>query len=193
MASLGIRRTYAAALAIAVLAAAHSAMAASFDGDWSLLVQSPDHCGTTIWNIAIRDGQVYYPEGFISGYPVGIAGLVSPSGVIRVNVAFGPRYATGVGRLRQLHGSGRWSGVGPSGTCAGVWTATRVTAYHIGADFGYRLSGRARPGHPDTGISAKTVRDLRLAPWPIERHLVVKTPRDPRVLEAVVKISGGEP
>ncbi len=143
MASLRIRRTYAAALAIAVLAAP-SAMAASFDGDWSLVVQSPDHCGTTIWKIAIRDGQVYYPEGFVSGYPVGIAGLVSPSGVIRVNVAFGPRYATGVGRLRQLHGSGRWSGVGPSGTCAGVWTATRVTAYRMGADFGYRLSGRAR-------------------------------------------------
>jgi hypothetical protein len=145
VASLGIR-THAAALAVAIIAAAPSAMAASFDGDWSLLVQSPDHCGTTSWKIAIRDGQVYYPEGFASGYPVGLAGRVWPSGVIRVNVAVGPRYASAAGRLRELHGSGRWSGVGPSGTCAGVWTATRVTAYRMGADFEYRLSGRARRG-----------------------------------------------
>ncbi len=115
-----------AALAFTIIAAAPSAMAAPFDGDWSVLVQSPDHCGTTRWNLAIRGGRVYYPEGYALGYPVGIAGRVWPSGVIRVNVAAGPRYASSAGRLWRNQGGGRWAGRGPSGTCAGVWTTTRV-------------------------------------------------------------------
>ena len=118
-----------AALGLTVMAAAPSALAAPFDGDWSLLVQSPDHCGTTRWNIAIRGGMVYYPGGYALGYPVSMAGRVSPSGVIRVNVAAGPRSASGAGRLGRLQGGGQWAGQGPSGTCAGVWTATRVAPY----------------------------------------------------------------
>jgi len=126
-----------AAVALTVCGVASSAIAASFDGDWSLLVVSPDHCGTTRWILAVRRGQVYYPDGYALGYPVGIAGRVSPSGVIRVNVAAGPRYASGAGRLGKFQGSGRWAGQGPSGTCAGVWTATRVNTYRAGASGPY--------------------------------------------------------
>lgn len=118
-----------AAFGLTVMAAAPSALAAPFDGDWSLLVQSPDHCGTTRWNIAIRGGMVYFPGGYALGYPVSMAGRVWPSGVIRVNVAAGPRFASGAGRLGRLQGGGQWAGQGPSGTCAGVWTATRVAPY----------------------------------------------------------------
>jgi predicted signal transduction protein with EAL and GGDEF domain len=37
----------------------------------------------------------------------------------------GPRGASGAGRIALAAGSGTWSGRGPSGTCAGVWRATR--------------------------------------------------------------------
>ena len=137
-----------ATVALTVIAAAPSAMAASFDGDWSLLVQSPDHCGTTRWNIAIRGGQVYFPQGNALGYPVQMGGRVSPSGAIRVNVAAGPRYASGAGRLGRLQGGGQWAGRGPSGTCAGVWTATRVNTNR--ATYGAGASG-AYEGYPSSG------------------------------------------
>jgi hypothetical protein len=126
-----------AASALTSISAAPSAIAASFDGNWSLYVQTTDgHCGITQWNIAIRGGQVYYPEGYALGYPVGMAGRVSPSGVIRVNVAAGPRAATSAGRLGQVQGSGRWAGQGPSGTCSGIWIATRAGAYRASAVLG---------------------------------------------------------
>lgn len=131
-----------AVVALTVMTATPSAMAASFDGDWSLLVQSPDHCGTTRWNIAIRGGRVYYPQGYALGYPVSMAGRVSPSGVIRVNVAAGPRVASGAGRLDRFRGGGQWAGQGPSGTCAGIWTATRVAPYRAAT------VGQS-PGRPD--------------------------------------------
>lgn len=118
-----------AALGLAVMTNAPSAIAAPFDGDWSMLVQSPDHCGTTRWNIAIRGGRIYYPGGYAMGYPVSMAGRVWPSGVMRVNVAAGPRFASGDGHLDRFRGGGRWTGQGPSGTCTGVWTATRVAPY----------------------------------------------------------------
>ena len=135
-----------AALGLTVIAAAPSALAAPFDGDWSLLVQSPDHCGTTRWNIAIRGGRVYYPGGYALGYPVSMAGSVSPSGVIRVNVAAGPRFASGAGRLARFQGGGQWAGQGPSGTCAGIWTATRIAPYRAAN------VGRS-PGGPDWVMS----------------------------------------
>ena len=138
-----------AAVALTVSGAAPSAIAASFDGVWSLLVVSPDHCGTTRWNLAIRGGQVNYPDGYaLGGYPVYMAGRVSPSGVIRVNVAAGPRYASGAGRLGKFQGSGRWAGQGPSGTCAGVWIATRVNTYRAGASGPYVGASGPYVGYP---------------------------------------------
>ena len=38
----------------------------------------------------------------------------------------GPRVANGDGRLGSLQGRGKWAGQGPSGTCSGIWTATRL-------------------------------------------------------------------
>jgi hypothetical protein len=115
------------AVAAASMSAASSAMAANFDGHWSLVAQTTNgHCGVTSWDVAISDGQLHYPGGFFQGFPVGLGGNVSHSGRIRVNVVAGPRVATGAGRLGRIQGRGAWSGQGPSGTCSGVWTATRV-------------------------------------------------------------------
>jgi hypothetical protein len=117
----------AAALATTSISAASSAIAANFDGYWSLVAQTTNgHCRATRWDVAISGGQLYYPGGSYQGYQVGLTGAVSPSGRLRVNVRAGPRFAVGAGRLGRLQGSGTWAGQGPSGTCAGIWTATRV-------------------------------------------------------------------
>jgi hypothetical protein len=117
----------AAALAATSIAATSSATAANFDGYWSLVAQTSDgHCGVTRWDVAISDGRLYYPGGSYQGHRVGLGGVVSPSGRLQVNVIAGPRVGNGAGRLGRNRGSGTWAGQGPSGICAGIWTATRV-------------------------------------------------------------------
>jgi hypothetical protein len=134
----------AGAFAVASISAASSAMAANYDGYWSLVAQTTDgHCGVTQWDVAISGGQVHYPGGSYQGFPVGLAGAVSPSGRLQVNVAAGPRVATGAGRLGRVQGSGRWAGQGPSGTCSGVWTARRVQSPTASAPAGYAAYGSA--------------------------------------------------
>jgi hypothetical protein len=111
------------------ISAAPSAIAASFDGDWSVVVQTRDHCGTSQWGLTIIDGQNHHPAFvLVGGFPAFVAGEVSSSGRVMINVVAGPRFASGTGRLGQVRGAGRWAGRGPSGTCAGVWTATRLNA-----------------------------------------------------------------
>jgi hypothetical protein len=117
----------AVACVITSICATPSAMAASRDGDWRVLVQTPDHCGTSQWRVVIIGGRVYHPDlVFVGGWPAALNGQVSPSGRIAINAVAGPRFATGTGRLGPRQGSGRWAGRGPSGTCAGTWTATRL-------------------------------------------------------------------
>jgi hypothetical protein len=115
------------ACVVTSVSAAPSAIAASFDGDWSVVVQTRDHCGTSQWPLTIVGGQVYLPVPvFVGGYPAGLGGRVSPSGRVTINVVAGPRVASGTGQLGKVRGGGRWAGRGPSGTCAGAWTATRI-------------------------------------------------------------------
>lgn len=117
----------AAALVVTSIFATSSAKAASYDGYWYLLSQTTKgHCGVSQWNVAINGGRLYYPGGFFMGFPVGFSGVVSPAGRLRVTVVAGPRIGNGVGRLGPRRGSGTWSGRGPSGTCSGIWTATRA-------------------------------------------------------------------
>lgn len=119
------------------LSAAPSAQAASHDGNWSVVAQTPDHCGTTRWMVSIVGGQVFHPYVvFVGGWPATLNGRVSPSGRITIQAVAGPRVATGTGRLGPRQGSGRWAGQGPSGTCAGVWTATRL-AQPVAPPFSY--------------------------------------------------------
>jgi hypothetical protein len=127
MTSLHIRAVaLAVAFALSGITAASPARAAPFDGNWSVLIQTTNgHCGVTRWGLAIRRGHVHYAGGYAYGHPVGLSGRVSSSGHIRVNVVAGPRSAHGAGRLGRNQGSGRWAGRGPSGTCSGVWYASR--------------------------------------------------------------------
>ncbi len=128
----------AGAFAAASVSAASSAMAANFDGNWSLVAQTTNgHCGASQWDVAISGGQVHYPGGAYMGFPVGLAGAISPSGRIEVNVAAGPRVGNAAGRLGRHQGGGKWAGQGPSGTCSGVWTARRVPAHAASDPAGY--------------------------------------------------------
>jgi hypothetical protein len=120
--------------AASMSAVSSSAMAASFNGSWTLVAQTTNgHCGVSQFDITISRGQVHYPGGVLMGFPAGLGGTVAPSGQTRLKLVAGPRQATGTGRLNQVQGSGTWSGTGPSGTCSGVWTATRVQAQTVSA------------------------------------------------------------
>ncbi len=140
-----------AACIIASLSATPSAMAASFDGDWSVVAQTRDHCGTTQWRVMIFGGRIYHAPVFVGGWPATLNGQVSRSGRITINAVAGPRFATGTGRLGQRQGSGRWAGQGPSGTCAGIWTATRLNTRVAP---GYAGQGYMTPGYMGPGFTA---------------------------------------
>jgi hypothetical protein len=109
-------------IATAVFVAA-SAFAASFDGLWSVtIVTRSGPCDASYrYGVLIRGGLVSYA----GGAGVSVAGRVSPSGQVSVSVAGGSQRAHGSGRLSHGRGSGTWRGQGPTGACAGVWSATQ--------------------------------------------------------------------
>jgi hypothetical protein len=120
-----IYRIGSAAIAL-TMALIGGARAASFDGSWNVVVYTTNgHCGVSAWQVGINGGQLNSTGAMLGGYPAALGGVVSPSGQLRLNGVAGPRTARGSGRLLTNQGSGTWSGVGPSGTCSGVWNATR--------------------------------------------------------------------
>lgn len=127
----------AGAFAAASMLAASSAVAASFNGAWTLVAQTTDgHCGYSTFDITISGGQVYYAGGILMGFPASLTGTVAASGQTRLALTAGPRTASGTGRLGPNRGSGKWAGQGPSGTCSGIWAATRVQAQTVSGDAG---------------------------------------------------------
>jgi hypothetical protein len=115
--------TLATLFAVTMFAAGTSALAASFDGPWSVtVVTRSGPCDPSYrYGVTISRGVVYYA----GGGPVNLTGRVSPSGSVTVRVSSGPQYAIGSGRLSRSAGGGSWRGQGPNGACAGVWSASR--------------------------------------------------------------------
>src|SRR4051812_39493257 len=133
----------ATAFAVSAFAATPSADAASFDGPWSVLVVTKSGaCDQSYrYGLMIRGSSVSY----LGGAAVSVLGRGSPNGPGNVNVSAGGdkagggwggcaggggggrggQSAAGVGRLSGGRGSGTWRGQGPSGSCAGVWSATQ--------------------------------------------------------------------
>jgi hypothetical protein len=113
------------ATASATICSTPSAIAASFDGNWSVVAQTTQgHCGSIQFGLAINHGRLYAAGGYyVFGYPAQLGGRISPSGYVQADAVAGPRTAHAVGRLRQFQGSGTWAGSGPSGVCSGVWNA----------------------------------------------------------------------
>ena len=128
-----INRTWVFALltAFAIICSALPAIAAKFDGNWSMVAMTTSgHCGTIPIGMGISRGRIYSSDRSSFGtrfalYPIQLAGRVSPSGQVQMKAVAGPRIAHGTGRFSRFRGSGTWAGTGPSGVCSGVWTATR--------------------------------------------------------------------
>jgi hypothetical protein len=109
-----------AALLIAAASVPTEAVAANFDGSWSVVINTlRGDCGSSLrYGVRIIGGRIV---GEDQSYQV--AGAVNPSGAIRVMVAEGGRSASGVGRLVGNSGSGVWRTT--SGECSGQWAAAR--------------------------------------------------------------------
>lgn len=113
-------------IATAILCAPPPALAASFDGPWSMVaVTTRGHCGTVDIGLGVNRGRLHSTGGFFAFYPIAISGRVSAGGHVRMVAVAGPRTARGTGRFSRGQGSGTWSGRGPSGLCSGIWRANR--------------------------------------------------------------------
>ena len=120
------RYAFALSTAVAIVCSAPPAIAAQFDGKWSMVaVTTKGHCGSIPVGVGISRGRIYSTGGSFVAYPIQLAGRVSGSGQVRMTAVAGPRIAHGTGRFNRIQGRGSWSGTGPSGVCSGVWTAIR--------------------------------------------------------------------
>lgn len=113
----------AAIAAAAALASMPSARAASFDGNWSvLIVTQRGSCDSAYrYGLSIQNGVVFYQ----GSAPVNVSGRVNSGGGVSVRVWAGSQSASGSGRLAGNSGRGTWRGTGSAGTCSGYWTASR--------------------------------------------------------------------
>src|SRR6478672_3758918 len=122
---------FALSMAFAIVCSTSSAIAAQFDGHWSMVaVTTSGHCGEIPIDVGISRGRIYSTGGSSFGtafahYPIQLGGRVSPSGQVQMKAVAGPRIAHGIGRFNRFRGSGTWAGTGPSGLCSGVWSAIR--------------------------------------------------------------------
>lgn len=103
------------------------AMAARFDGNWSMIaVTTRGHCGIIPMGLDIRRGRIQSTGGSFALYPIKIGGSVSANGHVSMKAVAGPRVAHGTGRFGKYEAKGTWKGRGPSGLCSGVWNASRT-------------------------------------------------------------------
>lgn len=108
--------------AISLATSAPPAMAASFDGPWTVqIVTERGGCDSYGYSVAIRNGRIALREDA----PVTLDGRVSATGVVQVNVRRGDQRADGRGRLSGNNGAGTWTGRSATAQCSGRWIAER--------------------------------------------------------------------
>jgi len=106
-------------LSLAAMPFATPAVAASFDGEWSVQIASTNSAcgnGATV-SIGISNGQVASTDAKVRA-----SGRVAEAGGISVTLASGIKRATGFGHLTGTSGSGTWRGP----MCQGTWTAQKI-------------------------------------------------------------------
>ena len=94
----------------------------SYDGSWSVLIITQSGACDRAYRYGVQISNGYVLGG---GGPANLQGHVANNGAVRVSVSAGDQRAAGSGRLSRDRGSGVWRGQGPTGTCAGRWTAER--------------------------------------------------------------------
>lgn len=119
-------RAFALPAAFALLSIASPALAAPFDGIWSMLVVTTNgHCGKIKVGLAISRGHISSTSGSFALHRIRVDGRISGGGQTKMNAVAGPRLAKGTGQFTKSKGIGNWNGTGPSGVCSGIWTAVR--------------------------------------------------------------------
>ena len=98
-----------------------SALAASYDGNWSVLIitEKGDCDAAYRYAVGVANGQVRYT----GDAGVNMSGTVTPAGA--VSIRLGDKGANGTGHLSASTGAGRWQGAGSGASCAGRWEAER--------------------------------------------------------------------
>ena len=107
----------------AIVGGATAAIAAGFDGDWTVnVITVRGACDrSTTYDVRVANGRIEYRTyNAISMY-----GTVSPQGAVNVNIRRFEDGAQGTGHLDSQSGHGGWSGAGKSGSCSGRWEAHR--------------------------------------------------------------------
>jgi hypothetical protein len=121
MRSIARKLSLAAVLALASVPT--GALAAIFDGDWTVTVVTErgkcDH--TYSYHVRVNGGAVHYTDY----NSVSVGGTVTPQGVVRVGIRHHDDTASGIGHLGERTGSGEWHGSGKDGACSGRWRAQR--------------------------------------------------------------------
>jgi hypothetical protein len=115
---------FSALLACSALAGGlSSAVAATQDGTWSvLIITEKGECDRAYrYAVNVVNGRVSY-QGDAA---VDMAGTVAPNGAVKVSIKLGDKGANGTGRLSERIGTGTWQGAGANTTCGGRWEAER--------------------------------------------------------------------
>jgi hypothetical protein len=106
-------------LLLAGASIATPAAAASFDGEWHVVIASASSAcgGGASVSIGINNGQVASTNAMMTA-----SGRVAEAGTISVTLVSGIKRAVGFGHLTGTSGSGTWRGA----LCSGTWTAQRI-------------------------------------------------------------------
>ena len=116
---MGLLTATATAIALTTAVGVPQSRAESFDGDWSVLIQTAEgKCGSYRAALQIVGGKVLSAQGDYA-----VSGTVNASGTTAVTVISNQGRASGTGRLRGTSGTGKWRS--SSGECSGTWSATK--------------------------------------------------------------------
>lgn len=116
----------AAVFAVFLFAAAVAkspALAATHDGNWSVLIitEKGDCDRAYRYPLAVAGGQVRYT----GEAGANVTGTVSSAGAVKVSIRMGDKGANGSGHLSGTAGTGTWQGSGGGASCAGRWEAEK--------------------------------------------------------------------
>jgi len=109
--------------ALVLMGAPQAAHAASFDGNWSVVIITDSGTCDRAYRYPVRvvNGQIRY-QGEAG---VLINGRVDASGRLKATISRGDSRASGTGRLSRSSGAGTWSGKSSNQVCSGHWQAER--------------------------------------------------------------------
>src|SRR5580658_10356162 len=115
----GRRALFAVVATVGTLISSMSFAGPTYDGVWSVLVQTEKGDCDPAYRYPIRITNGHLANAGDTAFT--ITGAVAPTGAITVTVSGAGKSASGSGRLAGAEGGGSWTG----GSCSGSWTAER--------------------------------------------------------------------